>query len=75
MNEAGELIEWNDVRGFGFVRSRDGDRLFIHAKAFERSLRRPEIGDRLLFQRGPGRDGRAASGRRCAMRGFAWPTG
>jgi uncharacterized membrane protein YsdA (DUF1294 family)/cold shock CspA family protein len=58
MNEAGELIEWNDAKGFGFVRSRNGDRLFVHATAFERAVRRPEIGDRLLFQRGPGRDGR-----------------
>ena len=60
MNEAGELTDWDDAKGYGFVRSRHGDRLFIHATAFERSLRRPEIGDRLLFKRGPGRDGRPA---------------
>lgn len=60
MTEAGELVEWNDVRGFGFVQSSKGERLFVHISAFEHPLRRPEPGDRVAFTRGPGKDGRAA---------------
>lgn len=58
MNETGELIEWNDDRGFGFVQPAAGAKLFIHITAFERPIRRPEVGDRLAFRRGPGKDGR-----------------
>ena len=60
MNETGELVEWNDERGFGFVQPQRGQKLFVHISAFERSLRRPEVGDRLAFKRGPGKDGRPA---------------
>lgn len=58
MNETGELVEWNDDRGFGFVQPVTGAKLFVHISAFERPVRRPEIGDRLAFRRGPGKDGR-----------------
>lgn len=61
MNERGELIEWDDGRGFGFVRTETGERLFVHIKAFGALPRRPEIGDRLAFRRGFGRDGRPAA--------------
>ncbi len=60
MNETGELVEWNDDRGFGFVQPVTGSRLFVHISAFERPIRRPEIGDRVAFRRGPGKDGRPA---------------
>lgn len=60
MNETGELVEWNDDRGFGFVQPVVGPRLFVHISAFERPIRRPETGDRLAFRRGPGKDGRPA---------------
>lgn len=58
MTETGKLVEWNDDRGFGFVQAAAGARLFVHISAFERALRRPEPGDRLVFSRGLGRDGR-----------------
>ena len=60
MTETGELIEWNDDRGFGFVQPLTGAKLFVHISAFERSVRRPKVGDRLAFRRGPGKDGRPA---------------
>jgi uncharacterized membrane protein YsdA (DUF1294 family)/cold shock CspA family protein len=60
MTETGELIEWNDDRGFGFVQPVTGAKLFVHISAFERPVRRPEVGDRLAFRRGPGKDGRPA---------------
>jgi uncharacterized membrane protein YsdA (DUF1294 family)/cold shock CspA family protein len=60
MSETGELIEWNDDRGFGFVRAAGGERLFVHIKSIQRIATRPRIGDRLTFTRGTGRDGRPA---------------
>jgi uncharacterized membrane protein YsdA (DUF1294 family)/cold shock CspA family protein len=60
MKETGELTEWNDDKGYGFVEAAGGQRLFIHISAFSRPARRPEPGDRLAFTRGPGRDGRPA---------------
>jgi uncharacterized membrane protein YsdA (DUF1294 family)/cold shock CspA family protein len=60
MSETGELVDWNDARGFGFVRAADGARLFVHISAFQSPSRRPLIGDRVRFRRGPGREGRPA---------------
>lgn len=61
MNETGELVDCNDDRGFGFVQTDEGERLFVHIKAFGSLQRRPEIGDRVAFRRGFGRDGRPAA--------------
>jgi uncharacterized membrane protein YsdA (DUF1294 family)/cold shock CspA family protein len=58
MDEQGELVEWNDDRGFGLVQPSEGTQLFVHISAFERATRRPLAGDRLAFARGMGRDGR-----------------
>lgn len=45
----GTLVEWNDERGFGFVESGDGTRVFCHVKAFAVRVRRPMPGDRLTY--------------------------
>ena len=60
MNEMGQLVEWNDERGFGFVHAETGERLFVHIKAITLAARRPLVGDVLVFRRGVGRDGRPA---------------
>jgi uncharacterized membrane protein YsdA (DUF1294 family)/cold shock CspA family protein len=57
-DEAGELAEWNDERGFGFIETAGGERLFVHIKAFGHIARRPLAGDRVRFARGAGRDSR-----------------
>lgn len=58
----GELTEWNDERGFGFI-AVDGEteRLFVHVKAIRSSHARPQAGDRLSFETGIGREGRPAA--------------
>ena len=62
MRESGELVEWDDDRGFGFVRAdAGGDRLFVHVKSIRRIATRPRAGDRLTFARGVGRDSRPAA--------------
>jgi len=59
--EAGQLTDWDDDKGFGFIRTASGERLFVHISAFRHAARRPLIGDRVAFTRGPGRDGRPAA--------------
>jgi uncharacterized membrane protein YsdA (DUF1294 family)/cold shock CspA family protein len=62
MAQQGELIEWNDARGFGFIRPDDGSpRLFVHISQIGRIATRPRVGDRVSFSIGSGRDGRVAA--------------
>lgn len=59
--QKGTLIEWDDDRGFGFIKpdGRSG-KIFVHISAFEPG-RRPQKGERLAFSSGTGRDGRPAA--------------
>ncbi|PJJ97293.1 hypothetical protein CO641_09805 [Lysobacteraceae bacterium NML91-0213] len=59
----GRVIEWDDARGFGFIRPHgDERRLFFHIRDYRRSGRRPEIGEFVRF-----RASRQADGRWCAQ--------
>ena len=45
----GALSDWDDARGFGFVRTAGSpDRVFVHVSAFG-ARRRPRTGDRISF--------------------------
>ncbi|MDB5536778.1 MAG: cold-shock protein, partial [Devosia sp.] len=58
MTNRGELIEWNDERGFGFIRPDGGnERLFVHISQIGRIATRPQLGDRVSYVIGRGRDG------------------
>lgn len=46
--QQGTLIDWNDARGFGFIRDDRGRRLFAHVSEFPRG-RRPAGGHRVSF--------------------------
>jgi cold shock CspA family protein len=48
----GTLEQWNDEKGFGFIRSEGNARdIFIHISAFKRNItRRPENGDIIFHQ-------------------------
>ena len=59
ITESGELVVWDDEKGFGFVLA-GTDRLFVHISAFDRPDRRPVLGDVLDIERGPGRNGQPA---------------
>lgn len=54
----GELIQWNDDRGFGFIAGDDGQRYFVHISDIGRINTRPRQGDQVTFSAGTGRDGR-----------------
>jgi len=55
---SGELVQWNDERGFGFIAGGDGRRYFVHISSIGRIANRPRVGDSVIFLAGIGRDGR-----------------
>jgi uncharacterized membrane protein YsdA (DUF1294 family)/cold shock CspA family protein len=57
----GELVQWNDERGFGFIAGDDGRRSFVHISDIGRIATRPRTGDRVSFTLGRGTDGRPAA--------------
>ena len=63
MRQTGELVDWNDDRGFGFIRAASGAKIFVHISAIAptNGATRPRIGDRLSFDTAPGRDGRPSA--------------
>jgi cold shock CspA family protein len=51
MRSHGNLIKWNEARGFGFVRSSQGhEELFVHVSAFPRDGIRPSVGELISFE-------------------------
>ena len=50
MKKKGELVRWNEDRGFGFIKSSKikGD-VFIHISDLNKMLRRPKVGDIIYF--------------------------
>jgi uncharacterized membrane protein YsdA (DUF1294 family)/cold shock CspA family protein len=51
MRFAGRLTDWHDDKGYGFVvPNGGGERAFVHIKAFERTPRRPELGDIVSYE-------------------------
>lgn len=59
MPQSGTLKVWNEDRGFGFVKPADGTAdVFVHVSAFSRDGPRPLVGETLLFEVEPGRDGK-----------------
>lgn len=55
---SGTLVQWNDDRGFGFIRADDGARYFVHISDIGRIATRPRVGDMVQFSGRVGRDGR-----------------
>jgi cold shock CspA family protein len=59
MPQSGTLKVWNEDRGFGFIRPADGSAdVFVHVSALPREGPRPLVGEALLFEVEPGRDGK-----------------
>lgn len=50
MRFAGRITDWNDEKGFGFVVPHGGGtRAFVHIHQFQRSSRRPVVGDLISY--------------------------
>jgi uncharacterized membrane protein YsdA (DUF1294 family)/cold shock CspA family protein len=59
MRYQGQISEWNDERGFGFVRPRGGaGRVFVHISAFPPGSRRPSLAERVSYELGQDDRGR-----------------
>lgn len=57
--EHGTLIQWNDDRGFGFIKpDLENSQVFVHIKSFGPIARRPAIGDRIWFDSMIGEQGK-----------------
>jgi cold shock CspA family protein len=55
----GNLYKWDDARGFGFIKPRDGGQdIFVHISAFPRDGQRPRLDESLSFEFEAGVDGR-----------------
>ena len=59
MEYKGQLVRWNDDRGFGFIQVLSGgEEVFIHITALKGMPRRPVVGDIIYFQEEQGEDGK-----------------
>ena len=57
-----QLVDWDDRRGFGFARLPGGtQRVFVHIKALNPHMPRPQSGDQLELELVKGRNGRPAA--------------
>ncbi len=53
MRKLGQLTEWNDDRGYGFISPENGGpRVFVHIKTLQSAGRRPQAGEWLRFVEG-----------------------
>lgn len=47
----GKVTQWKDDRGFGFIQPDDGsEKLFFHVSSVKTDARRPQVGDRVLYE-------------------------
>ncbi len=56
--EQGQLVDWHDARGFGFIQRPGGAKIYVHMKSIGKSIERPKAGDRLDYAVGADRNGR-----------------
>lgn len=46
----GQLVKWNDDRGFGFIKPSESDKeIFVHISAIKTTGRRPKVGDTIFY--------------------------
>jgi uncharacterized membrane protein YsdA (DUF1294 family)/cold shock CspA family protein len=60
MRKTGELVQWNNKSGYGFVRDEAGRDYYVHVSKMLNGAR-PRLGDRLSFEVAQGRKGRPSA--------------
>lgn len=60
MRRSGELVQWNNKGGYGFVRDEAGRDFYVHVSSLTDGAR-PKLGDSVSFEIGKGRKGRPAA--------------
>lgn len=59
MRLQGKITRWDDEKGFGFISCHsDGSTIFVHIKAFTRTVPRPEVGDIVSYVTAKGKNGK-----------------
>lgn len=61
MRRSGELVQWNNKGGYGFVRDDTGRDYYVHISKVNGSAGRPRIGDTLSFEVITSRRGRPSA--------------
>lgn len=61
MSRTGELVQWNNKGGYGFVRDGTGNDFYVHISKLAEGEPRPKPGDQLRFDIATGRNGRPAA--------------
>lgn len=61
MSRTGELVQWNNKGGYGFVRDTAGNDFYVHISKLAEGQSRPRIGDVLRYDIATGRNGRPAA--------------
>ena len=57
MGYQGRIASWNPQRGFGFIKPQQGGaEIFVHVSALHFDGRAPEVGERVSYQLGVGKD-------------------
>ena len=57
--QRGTLKKWDDDRGFGFIKPDQGAKdIFLHINALPRNIRRPKIGDIIIYELKQEKDGK-----------------
>ena len=60
--DKGQLVKWNDDRGFGFIKPNEGKgEIFLHISEIRTTGRRPKIGDVVFYALGTGKNGKTCA--------------
>ena len=55
----GSLIRWDDEKGYGFIKPKEGEKeVFLHIAVVKTTGRRPKVGDTIVYKLVTGSDGK-----------------
>lgn len=67
--QTGQIYQWNDAKGFGFIKAENGAEVFFHISAFKGSGR-PQVGSQVQFRLGVDQNNRSRALEVTPLRSF-----